>query len=265
MKKKALLMFLVIVVSSLVLTPGCIRIVLDGNEIVGSSNVVTRDYDFDGFNRLEVGSAFEVHIVQSDSFEVSIKMNDNLFDYLEISQDGSTLKIRMKPNYSFRQSTREASVSIPAISALDLSGASRGDIAGFTSTDDLWLELSGASNLELLDMKAGDTRSNISGASRLTGDIEISDADFDISGASRVSLVGKCDYLELDVSGASSARLGDFPAITARVNLSGASNGDIEVTDELDVQLSGASRLTYSGDPTLKDVDVSGGSSLNKK
>ena len=48
------------------------------------------------------------------------------------------------------------------------------------------------------------------------------------------------------------------------VRLSGASNGVIYTTGTLDVNLSGASTLDFTGDPTLRNVKVDGASTLNK-
>jgi len=47
--------------------------------------------------------------------------------------------------------------------------------------------------------------------------------------------------------------------------LSGASNASIQVNGKLDLELSGASRLTLGGNPTMGKVQISGASSLSRR
>jgi len=117
----------------------------------------------------------------------------------------------------------------------------------------------------MVDMSAGDIRFNISGASRVTGDITAGDADFDISGASTVELQGSGSNIVVDASGASHAKLADFPVNNANVKLGGASNGTVNLDGRLDANLSGASRLSYIGEPTMGTINTSGGSILSEK
>ena len=53
--------------------------------------------------------------------------------------------------------------------------------------------------------------------------------------------------------------------VNASVNVSGASYATIEVSGTMDADLSGASRLIYSGNPEVRSIDVSGASTLSKR
>lgn len=242
-----------------VLLTGCVQV------LVGSLDLETREFDFAGFTRIEVGSAFDVEVSRAEDYLVTITLNENLFDRLDISQHGETLVIRMKPGFSFRRSTHRASISLPDLQGLELSGASRGRVTGFSSTRPLQLGLSGASSLELDNVTAGDTRFDVSGASSVTGSISIASGDFDISGASSVHLEGRAADIDLALSGASSARLDSFPVVNASVHISGASNAAVEVSGNLDIAVSGASRLVYGGNPTVRRISVSSGSVVRQE
>ena len=50
----------------------------------------TEEFNFGDFTRVEVGHAFEVEVVQSDSYSVSITADDNLFKNLKVSKEGET-------------------------------------------------------------------------------------------------------------------------------------------------------------------------------
>lgn len=255
---------LAVLAAVLMVTPGCAGGIGSEQCLVGSPNVVTREFDFDDFTRLHVGSAFEVQVDKADSYGVSITANENLFDYLELYQEGETLTIELKRWHSYTNTTRKASITLPDLRGLSLSGASRGKVEGFSSSQPLDLELSGASSLDIDDLEAGDTTLDVSGASRAKGSITMAKARFDVSGASTIELEGSASGASIDVSGASSAGLADFSVVVATVDLSGASRATIDASGTLDCDLSGASRLNYVGNPALGHVEVSGASTISQ-
>ena len=265
--KMRILYLPILLVSLLVFFTGCITIVGTGSGPVmtGSGSLETREMDYDDFTKIEVGYAFKVDITRSDSFSVSITLDDNLFEYLITQHIGDTLRISLDPDHSYRNTTQRAEITLPELHGLELSGATRGDISGFSSTDALRLEASGASSLNIDDVKAGSTRFNVSGASRVSGSITITDGDFILSGASTVDLNGTATDIQLDASGASTIKLSTFAVSNASVDLSGASSVTVNVSDRLDVQASGASRVIYTGNPSLGSVSVSGGSTISQQ
>ena len=257
--KKAIVAVLTVVLLTSGLLAGC------GGVVKGSGNLETQTFDFTGFTRVEVGHAFEVEIVQSDSYSVTITADDNLFKYIQVSKEGGTLKIGLKPITTSWSATLRAEITMPQLSGLALSGATRGTVSGFSSTENLDIKVSGASSLDLVEMSASDIDFEISGASRVTGDIIASDADFEVSGASTVQLQGSAKDIVIDASGASRAELAAFPVNNADVKLSGASRGTVNMDGRLDANLSGASKLEYIGEPTMGNINTSGASTLSKK
>ncbi len=215
----------------------------DGAE--GPGNVVTQEMDLADFTAVEVENAFVVDVTESDSFSVTVRVDDDVLDLLDVSKVGDALRIRLKRASRLRNPTLEASVTMPALERLTLSGASRVSLSGFATTDPVDLELSGASTLD--------------------GDLEAGSVDLEASGASRVALEGSAAEMSIIGSGASTLDLEDFAVDTAEVDLSGASEATINVQERIDpVDVSGASRLRYLGDPALGDVSTSGGGTIDK-
>ncbi len=142
---------------------GCLR----GGVVTGSGNLVTEQMDFIDFTRVEVGYAFEVEVTQSSSYSVSITADDNLFDFIQVSKTGETLKIRLQSGYDYQSVTRRAKIAMPELRGLGLSGATQGAVIGFSSTEDFKLDLSGASRLELAGFAVNNADVNLSGASQL--------------------------------------------------------------------------------------------------
>ena len=257
--KKVTAAILIAVILTSGLLAGCV-----GGVVKGSGKLVTEEFNFTGFTKVDVGSAFVVDIVQAESYRVSITADDNLFDYIQVSQQGTTLKIGLKPA-SYTATTTKAEITMPQLRGLELSGATRGTASGFSSTENLDIEVSGASSLELEQMSAGDVDFDISGASKVSGDLTASDVELDVSGASTAQLEGSASDMTAGISGASHVKFAGFPVNNADVNLSGASTGTVNLAGRLDANLSGASKLSYLGEPTMGNISTSGASTLNKK
>jgi hypothetical protein len=257
--KKVIVAVLVAVLLTSGLLVGC------GGVVVGSGKLATQEFNFSDFKRVDVSSAFEVEIAQSGSYRVSVTADDNLFEYIQVSKEGETLKIGLKTVTNLGPATLKAEITMPQLSGLILSGATRGTASGFTSPENLDITVSGASSLELVDMSAGDVKFNVSGASKATGDITAGDALLDLSGASTVQLEGSAKDIKVKASGASRVKLAGFTVNNADINLSGASTGTVNAGGRLDADLSGASKLSYIGAPTMGTINTSGGSTLSKK
>ena len=280
--KKIMPAIVIIILITAVLLTGCnVIFTSSGDGEKGSGNLETRQYDYTDFTRVDIGHAFRYEIEQSDTYSISITADDNIFEHIEVKQDGQTLRIGLEPFLSFQSITLEAIITMPRLTGLESSGATRGTVTGFSSGDDLDLVVSGASRVELADITTGDIEGNISGASNLTGkltagniDIEISgasdvdsdlqagDVELNISGASKVDFDGSGNDLLVDASGASRIRLGDYSVINADIRMSGASSCSIDVSGRIDIDLSGASRLDYTGQPVLGSISLSGGSQI---
>ncbi|MBN1369334.1 MAG: DUF2807 domain-containing protein [Dehalococcoidaceae bacterium] len=236
-----------------------------GDTVRGSGNVESRNFDFSGFDEVQISGVFKYLVTRSESFSISVTADDNLYEYIEVSQQGSKLIIKLKP-LSIRGSvTLEVAINLPAIESLSGSGATRGTLSGFDSDGELEIAISGASVLDLSAIKAGATRLNVSGASKVTGDIEMTAARLDVSGASVVELEGEAVDIEASVSGASKLDLEDFPSASIDIQVDGASNGTVRTDGELNARVSGASRLEYIGEPNLGDIEVSGASTFTRK
>ena len=241
--KKAIIIIVIVVAVAITFTVLMIR----GwpGSLVGSGNLETEEYAFTDFTKVEIGSAFEFEIEQSSSYSINVTVDDNVIDYVQVAQVGQTLKIRLRRVAFLGPVTLRASVTMPQLRGLTASGASRGTVSGFSSTEDLDI--------------------TVSGASMVTGDITAGNVDFGISGASTIQLEGSANDIDANVSGASRFNLDAFTVNNADVNFSGASSGTVNLNGRLDANLSGASTLWYIGEPTSTDINTSGGSTVSKK
>jgi hypothetical protein len=236
--------FLSLIVVVLLLA-GCCSIPF-GTQLVASGPLITKDYDLGNFTAVNAGSAFQVEITQSDKYSVSVTVNESLVERLDVGVTGNTLHISLKPGYGISgAATMRAKVTMPELTGLDVSGASRTTVAGFNSDKPL--------------------KTQVSGASSLGGDLTCGAAQFNVSGASKVQLKGSAQDLNIEASGASNADLSNFPSQNTTVNASGASKVTVAPSGTLTVEASGASTVRYTGEPTKLKTNASGASTVEQQ
>lgn len=116
-------------------------------------------------------------------------------------------------------------ISMPEVEGLSVSGASSGSVTGVNS--------------DSLKLKA--------------------------SGASKISLEGTAKELSADASGASTIDAENLKVQDADVEASGASKAVVSATNDLKVDASGASKISYVGEPKNIKQNSSGASTITKK
>ena len=226
---------------------GCVGVDIGGDGIRGSGVLTRQEFALADFDELEVSNTFKVDVRRSDAFGVSVTVDDNFLEHLVVEQRGGTLRIGLESGISTRGDvTIEARVTMPELRRISLSGASRAELAAFSSD-------------ERIDIR-------VLGASSVTGELTAGIAQIDVSGASSADLTGTAREASLNVSGASRLDLAGFTVERATVELSGASRADLTVTGTIEaVNASGASRLVYRGSPAIGRVSTSGASTVESR
>jgi len=110
------------------------------------------------------------------------------------------------------------------------------------------------------------TGAKIRGAVKLTAR-QLSGSSFALesTGASEVSLAGNIDQLFVDMTGASQLAADGLQAKTAEISTTGAGDADVAVSDTLKVIITGAGKVTYSGNPATIDKRITGAGSIRRK
>ena len=227
----SMIIALIIIIAIALVAAGVAAVVFLGfwsplGQIVGSRTFDAQRKEFADFTTIEVGGGFEVEIIQSASYNITITADDNMFDYIEVSKTGDTLTIGLKWGYVYQNVTLEAEITMPDLYELEFSGGTQGSAKGFASSHDFVLSLSGGCT---------------------------------------ISLKGAANDLIVSGSGGSHLHLSNFRVHDATVNLSGGSGATINLDGRLDGDLSGGSHLKYVGNPTTVDVNTSGGSTVGSQ
>src|SRR5262245_1758421 len=106
----------------------------------------------------------------------------------------------------------------------------------------------------------------IRGAVKLTAK-QLSGPSFALEsqGASEVSLDGSVERLLVDMTGASQLAADGLQAKTAEISTTGAGDAEVAVTDTLKVVITGAGKVTYSGNPQTIKKQITGAGSIRHK
>lgn len=107
---------------------------------------------------------------------------------------------------------------------------------------------------------------DVSGAASVTvSELKNEELTVHSSGASKVTVKGETLKLSIDVSGATKINAEELKAQSATVDASGASSVAVNVTETLNADASGASRITYAGTPTSVQKKTGGAGSVSQR
>lgn len=242
---KRIFLFTLTVSLTIISLSGCFINLDPTSSSFGSSDEIERTYsatDLGTFDRLDMGSAYRITVVPGNIPSMTVKGDRRDVEDLEINTRTNTLNVRYNKS-RIRRYTLTIRITMPTLRGVDFSGASKSDISGFRNLNDLSIELSGAS------------KGNF--------DVQANRVTLDLSGASKSEFTGSGSSFRATVSGASELRSFDYPVADATVDVSGASHAYVTISNNLNVTATGASKVRYRGNPSVKQT-VSGASKVEK-
>ena len=210
---------------------------LSGQEIV-------KTYDNKDFTSVSLSHAMNCQLTQSDKYSIEIKAGKEDFEYLKVEQKGNAVRIYIDKNNYSSDSEIKVKITMPVLTDLNLSGASRVKLT--------------------MNVPGKNFSSKLSGSSYIEGSLTSGDIDISLSGSSKVKLNGNGDDLELNASGSSNMKLKDFAVKNADVQLSGSSLAELNLNGKLNTQQSGNSLIVYYGKADLGSTNFSGSSGIKK-
>ena len=263
-----------------------------------AQNTLTKEYDFGKITKIEASSIFQIEVTQGNTKKVTVVYDEIFKERLEITGTLGKLSLDLtdavfKRDNSKKNAGIKVYLQMPTIEEIDLSGASSLKAEGIFTTDELDIELSGATSVKGLQAKGSELDIDCSGASSLqmsanfkyidtelsgaakltyTGDSQQFNGDFsgavsasfygdhnktdiECSGATNITMEGETDYLKAIISGASKFKGEKYEAKDAYVEATGASNAQVRCTGDLKIMVSRASKLTHYGSPDIINLN----------
>jgi hypothetical protein len=172
---------------------------------------VTRTLDFKDFDKIEVAGVYELNVTVGPNFAITLAGSEEELDRVKASlEDGALVLDQSKrQKHGLRRHGVTATISMPALSALDISGVVDGDIEGVAG-----------------------------------GDFAI-----DLSGVGDVELSGECDALTARVSGVGDLNAEELKCKTAKINVSGVGDAAVYASEAVEASISGMGEIDVYGSP----------------
>lgn len=272
--------------------------------ITADAEEKTRTYDFGDITSIDANFLYSIHVTEGRSDKVTVVYDDMMDSFLDLEVIYSDGTLRLSRKVRDRKSEKKFGawvsrsdrkrvyvyLEMDDIRSISVSGAAHITFEGTFKTDDLDIDISGASSLKELQVNGKSMDVDCSGASKVsvsgnfskevgievsgaskmsyTGDSETleadmsgassfkcegkySTADITCSGASNAEFTGKVGKAEYECSGASSIDAQDFIARTVSVELTGACKADVHASDDIYYNVSRSSKVIYYGDAKL--------------
>jgi hypothetical protein len=239
MKTKSYFIVLMLFASVIVFSTSCNYI----KPVEGNGKFIKVDRALkDDFTSIEISGNFNMVLTQDSLPKLSIEADENLMDYIETKVKNHKLIIKNKKRIT---SAKDITIflTINQLKQMELSGAVVLRSSGKINLDEISLELSGASNVNM--------------------DLNCSTLNAHCNGSSTLKLIGAAVSAEIETSGACDIDNSQMVIESMKMEVSGAGKIIVNVLTKLDVKVSGAAVVEYMGTPEVHK-EVSGAGSVNK-
>ena len=196
------------------------------------------------FTEINLRVAAMVYLVQGNQQKVEIEARSSALEQLVTEVSGRALVIRFPArnliNRSFDPGKINIYITVPEISALNISGSGDINAEGKWNTRIIDLNVSGSGSIYIDELNAERVKAVISGS----GDIVIKGGD-------------KAEEFSGTVSGSGNLKAANYEANHVTVRILGSGNCNIHTNGTLNARIAGSGSVFYSGNPSL-DTSIAG-------
>lgn len=204
----------------------------------------TRSFALTGFDSVSLAGSDDVEVVVGPAFSVTASGPQAVLDRLEISVEGTGLKVSRKRTVGWHWSGRGAQirVTMPAITAANVAGS--GDMT--------------------VDKAEGESfNAAIAGSGDLSVKaIKVETLDANILGSGDVSLAGTASKAALSIAGSGTIRADELTAGTAAVSVLGSGDVNLRATESVTGNIAGSGDVNVRGTNKCT-VSKAGSGSIN--
>lgn len=189
-------------------------------EIVGSEKEISQIRNVASFSSVTLKGYYVTNITIGKIQSVAVKINANLFPYIDSSVKSKTLTIQTKKGYTLRpQGIPEVDIVVPSLKQLNLSGSNNVTLKAF-SGDSLELNFSGSNQLVAQGV-VNTLYMGLSGNTSIDAlNLTANKVEMDSTGNAKISLDVK-NTLKVAISGNGVVTYFGNPSITQTINGSG--------------------------------------------
>lgn len=215
-------------------------------KVKGNGNVVTETRTTTDYEKIAVGGSFDVTLVDGKEGNLTIKIEDNLLEYLITEVKDGTLKIKWKKGINV-YTRKGVTITVPfkQINAVSLAGSGNIDTKNTISSHNLELKIAGSGNMNL-DVKASDLSSKISGSGNM-------------------NINGSTTNLTCSIAGSGNFNSYDLTTRDAEAKIAGSGTIHTTVDGKLSARITGSGNVRYKGAGSTENVKVTGSGNVTKR
>lgn len=198
--------------------------------IEGNGKVVTREIPVKSFEELKASGVYELKLLQGDKESVKIEADENLQEYFNVTNSGSTLVIDMDKlrNKSLNgKQTMKVYVTFKNLKELDLK------MVGNTASEKL--------------LSFGDLKIQNQSVGNLKLDLTANQLNLENRSVGNVTLSGKANHAVIENDGVGSLRAGDLVVQTIHIENEGVGSAEVNAEKELKVKENWMSKVKNRG------------------
>lgn len=256
---------------------------VQAQRVKGNGNVQTQERNVENFSGVKNACSADIYISKGESGSIKVVADENLLDYISTKVENGILVIDTKGNI-WNSTKMEVYLTMNNIMSLQMNGS--GDVycsdpisgtnvdVRMSGSGDLKAELE-VKNMDLAISGSGDAkfsgvRGNLEISISGSGDVEASKLQLEncsatINGSGEIDLGGSTENLALKISGSGDINAYNLKSVNVIVNSSGSGDVVINVIEKLQANLNGSGDITYTGSPSMVDVDARGSGEVYKK
>ena len=220
--------------------------VWDGLDVDEQQGIITSELQLEPYHSIEVRGAAKLQINNGTQPSTLLTTNQiySLMDEGGIKAEvrDSVLYIETSNQLPLDEIMIDFAITSPHLRQLTVYGASKIETADnqVLSQPNFALDLNGAAEADL--------------------HLNVQTLVIDAKGASKLELEGQADDVHITIAGAGEVEAEDLFTQVMHINCAGASKAEVNVARELWAQAAGASKISYNGNPTIKQKLAVGGS-----
>lgn len=197
----------------------------------------------DGITSIHLRGGMEVELKKGPA-EMRIEGGEEALKNVELTIEDGTLEISgAKKKFGVPVVGDKITISLPNLESLKISGAAEVTGGGFDN-ETLFLAINGVGSAEL--------------------ELNVKILKLDVSGTGNLELEGKAETVVINLSGAASIEAENYTVENMTLVMSGAGSAEVNVSKQLDVNISGVGVVSYKGEPEVLRKRISGAGKIEQ-
>jgi hypothetical protein len=212
----------------------CTNITAEGN-----GDIITMEQSVSFFDEIKVSSSATVQVHKDSETHVTLAIDSNLLEYVQVEVRNKALHIGIKKGVSSSFTKFIVDVYCPNIRGVEIDGSGNIILIDKMITPSFNINISGTGN----------------GSRNIEGAIECETFSASIRGAGNIMISGRSRDADINISGSGNFNGKELKTNNCTASTIGTGNVSIWVTEHLKVSSFGSGNVTYLGTPK---IDIKG-------